>query len=295
MHDALFESLEPHKNAVADYTRWKSFVPRDDDIFVCTPAKCGTTWTQTICCNLIRPDGDFEDTVGRLSPWIEAVFSPVEEMHEGISKQKKRRVLKSHSPAESIPWYDNAKYIFVIRDGRDAFMSMVNHNERMMFIDEMNKAAAERGVPAMPKYNGDPHDFFAGWIEGADYFGMAAGYWDRRNRDNLLLVHYADLKNDLEGEIRRIAAFLDIELSNEQFASVAERCTFEYMREHPEMVGDFEGFEGGIKGFLFKGTNGRWKDILTEDELSVYEKRLSQVLPPEGAEWTRSGKQVLES
>jgi len=54
------------------------------------------------------------------------VFTPEEEMHEALRKQTTRRVLKSHSQAESIPWYESAKYIFVVRDGRDVFMSMVN-------------------------------------------------------------------------------------------------------------------------------------------------------------------------
>jgi aryl sulfotransferase len=294
MDQELFDSLVPFTNAVADYGRWKRFVARDDDVFVCTPAKCGTTWTQTICCNLIRPDGDFPSPVSKLSPWIEAIFGPEDEMHESIRKQAMRRILKSHSPAESIPWYENAKYIFVVRDGRDAFMSMVNHNERMKFLDDVNRRAQERGVPEMPKYNGDPHEFFKAWIErGSGYFDLVASYWQRRDRDNLLLVHYADLKNDLEGEIRRIADYLDIGLTDDKFAAVTERCTFEYMREHPEMVGEFEGFEGGIKGFIFKGQNNRWKEVLTEAELATYQDKLNEFLPADAVAWINKGREAF--
>ncbi len=174
-------------------------------------------------------------------------------------------------------------------------MSWLNHTERMKIIDDVNRRAQERNVPPMPIYTGDPHAFFDAWLQNVDgYFGMIATYWEQRHRGNLLLVHYADLKADFEGEVRRIAEFLDITLANAQLQQVVQRCTFEYMREHPETVGDFESsFEGGLKGFIFKGTNGRWKDVLTESELAAYEARLNKLVPSEAAAWSKQGQKGL--
>ena len=42
------------------------------------------------------------------------------------------------------------------------------------------------------------------------YFHCERSWWDERGRANVLLVHYADLKADLGGEMRRIADFLGI-------------------------------------------------------------------------------------
>ena len=50
--------MRVYRNAVMDNARWTGFEPRPDDIFVCTPSKCGTTWMQTIVANLLWPDGD---------------------------------------------------------------------------------------------------------------------------------------------------------------------------------------------------------------------------------------------
>ena len=51
-----------------DNRRWEHFVHRPGDIFVCTPPKCGTTWTQTIVASLLWPEGDapgqFRDPCG---------------------------------------------------------------------------------------------------------------------------------------------------------------------------------------------------------------------------------------
>ena len=52
------EGLKPYRTAVYDNRRWARFTPRAADIFVCTPPKCGTTWTQTIVNSLIFQDGD---------------------------------------------------------------------------------------------------------------------------------------------------------------------------------------------------------------------------------------------
>ncbi len=292
MNKIDMRDLVPYRTAVFDNSRWQNFQPRPDDVFICTPAKCGTTWTQTIVANLIRPDGDFPMPIMQLSPWIEAVFNPEPDMMLNLENQKLRRVIKSHTPADGIPWFPESKYIFVARDGRDAFMSLCNHMERMKMLDLLNEAAAATGVPKMPAYDGDPHAFFDQWLQEDDnFFNIVATYWKHQKQENMLLVHYNDLKKDLGQETRRIADFLDIALTNQQFEAVIERCTFDYMRDHPEMVGDFDmGFEGGIKGFIFKGTNGRWREVLTEKELKRYQLKAEKLLSPEAMNWLECGR-----
>ncbi len=62
------------------------------------------------------------------------------------------------------------------------------------------------------------------------------------------------------------------------------------MREDESVVGDMSGgFEGGTKGFIFKGTNGRWQSVLTDDELARYERRLRDSLPTDAVDWVTHG------
>lgn len=79
----------------------------------------------------------------------------------------------------------------------------------------------------------------------------------------MLLVHSNDLKHDLEGEMRRVAVFLDVTV--------------------PEARRPAESF-------LFEGTNGPWRDVLTADELLRYAARVAEVLPPAGAAWLERGR-----
>ena len=282
--------MREYHTAIMDNRRWAQFKPRPDDIFVCTPAKCGTTWTQTIVANLLWPRGDIPGPIMMLSPWIEAEFMPAEVMHPMIEAQTHRRFMKSRTAADGIPFFDDAKYIVVGRDGLDAFMSFTNHIERMKGLDDLKAKAKEAGLPELQDYDGDIHAFFDRWLSDDDhFFHIIATYWERREQSNLLFVHYNDLKANLSAEMRRIADFLDIEVPASLWEKVVGRCTFESMRENDDMLGPLDVmFEGGTKGFIFKGTNGRWRDVLTSDELARYQKRASECLPPEAIEWLES-------
>jgi aryl sulfotransferase len=284
--------MREYHTVVFDNRRWRNFKPRPDDIFVCTPAKCGTTWTQTIVASLLFPDGDLPASVMMLSPWIEAKFVPEEMMHAALEAQDHRRVMKSHTAADGIPWRDDAKYIVVGRDGRDVFMSMCNHLQRMKMTSEMNERALADGVPPMPTFDGDFHAFFPNWLSQDDIlFHIIETYWQRREQSNVLLVHFQDLKSDLDGEMRRIAGFLDIEVDAASWPALVEGCTFEGMRARAEQIGDFgQMFEGGAEGFLFKGTNGRWRDVLTDEEVVAYERRVADTLPEAAARWLEGGR-----
>jgi aryl sulfotransferase len=200
--------------------------------------------------------------------------------------------MKSHSPADGIPWFPQAKYVTVGRDGRDAFLSWCNHSQRMKMTEVLNAAAATEGLPPMKRFAGDYHAFFAVWLRENNFFDVVSSYWAKRGELNLLFVHYNDLMADLEGEMRRVAKFLDLDIAESQWPAVVERCTFESMRaeDSPELE---RAFEGGVKGFIFKGTNGRWKDVLTDDEVAAYKRRVAQALPDECARWIELGRKAL--
>jgi aryl sulfotransferase len=289
-------SLRPYRTAVFDNRRWADFEPRPGDIFVCTPPKCGTTWTQTIVTSLLWPDGDAPGSVMTISPWIEFELMPIEVILANLAAQTHRRCIKSHTPADGIPFFADAKYVVVGRDGRDAFMSLCNHMERFKARDMLNERAAADGVPPMPGWDGDVHGFFKQWLEQPMHFEHLASFWARRSDSRLYFVHYNDLKADLAGEMRRLADWLEISVPEAKWPAVVERCTFEAMRERGSEIGPFEmAFEGGAKGFLFKGTNGRWRDVLTLDELAAYARRVNELVPPDAAAWIERGRSTLRT
>jgi len=287
--------LRPYRTAVFDNRRWESFEYRPSDIFVCTPPKCGTTWMQTILLSLLWPDGDVPGQVMTVSPWIEANFFPIDEILARLEAQSHRRVIKTHTPADGIPWVDEVSYVVVGRDGRDAFMSFCNHREHFKDAvrEELNARAATDGIPLMPEWSGDAHRFFATWLEEAAVFEHIASFWEHREDGNVTFVHYNDLRGDLGEEMRRLAVFLGIDVPASKWPAAIERCTFESMQSRGDEIGSFSNFEGGAQSFLFKGTNGRWREVLRADELAAYARRAAEFLPADAAAWLEGGRTAL--
>ena len=130
--------MEPPSNTyigpITDTRRWESFQPRPDDIIICTPPKCGTTWTQAICASLIHGVGH-DLVVPEHSPWIDAIFEPIDNLLERLEAQTSRRFVKTHSPLDGITYDDHVTYLVVLRDPRDAFCSMLNHRDNMNDAD----------------------------------------------------------------------------------------------------------------------------------------------------------------
>jgi aryl sulfotransferase len=281
-----------YRSVISDNRRWSTFVTRPGDIFVCTPAKCGTTWMQTIVASLLFPDGTTPQPVLDLSPWIDARFAPIDEVVAGLDAQTHRRFVKTHTNADGIPWYPGASYIVVGRDGRDAFMSFLNHMRSMRpeFMMELAQSAVADGIQVdgpIPPVD-DVHEFFAWWLyEQPSWFEHVASFWKHYGEPNVLFVHYDDMKADLGAEMRRVAAFLDIDVADGRWPEVIERCTFDAMKQRSAEIGDFDrGFVGGADTFLYKGTNGRWRDVLTADEIAAFHRRSTELLPADAIAWT---------
>lgn len=281
--------LVDYRHFIWDTHRWKSFRHRPGDIFVCTPPKCGTTWTQTIVAMLLFPDGNLPATVMDLAPWFDARFFPVEELAARLDSQAHRRSIKTHTPADGLPWRPDASYIVVGRDGRDAFMSFVNHMAAMRpdKVAELIESAVAEGITfdPMPPTD-DIHEMFAGWVAEGGLFHLLATFWEHKDEPNVLFVHYDDLKADLEKEVRRIAAFLAIAIDEKKLPGILERCSFAWMKANSDRIGDLDQlFIGGGQSFFFKGTNGRWQGVLTPEELALYDRRSREMLPADLKAW----------
>ena len=118
-------------------------------------------------------------------------------------------------------------------------------------------------------------------------------WWNHHHLDNLLFVHYEHLKADVAGQIRRLAAFLDIAVDDETVRRVEQETTLDAMRNRAvERWGSGDKppiFRDGARTFFFMGTNGRWRDVLTAADLQLYEAAAERELTPDCRAWLEQG------
>lgn len=295
-----------------DSRRWADYKPRPDDIVIATAPKCGTTWTQQIVSSLVFQDAQ-PRPIPTVSPWIDARFRGFsEELFANLDAQTHRRFIKTHLPVDGLPLYDEVRYIHVARDGRDALMSMHNHftgytPSQFENFDQIGLQDPVVGRP-YPRFPSNPAEFFRVWITtpalsgqtegtpGPSFFDLEVGYWSERRRANFLLVHYNDLKADLDGEMRRISSFLDIPVDESIWPSLVEAANFEAMQEAGDrlMPQTKVLFAEGPKRFFNKGVNGRWRNVLTESDLALYDAKVREKFSPGLAAWLEGGRHATD-
>ncbi|MEP5763282.1 MAG: sulfotransferase domain-containing protein [Halieaceae bacterium] len=287
-----------------DSTRWDYFEPRDDDIIIATSYKAGTTWTQAILAHLLFPDGDFPAPPEVMSPWLDMRIVPLEVILNGLKQQQHRRFIKTHLPLDGVAYNEKLKYLYVTRDGRDVFMSLWNHYSNM--TDEILMAfdtTPGRVGDEFPRAPEDIHEFWKSWVSKSwfdweesgwpywSHLSNVQSWWDYRHLPNIKLVHYNDLLADPRGTIGDMADYLEIDVKEEHWPQIVEAISFDGMKANSTLYapGGGQFWKGGADTFINKGTNGRWRDVLSEDELAQYDAACEQALTPECRTWLEQG------
>ena len=264
-----------------DSRRWAHIDRRPDDIVISTPPKSGTTWMQGIVTALLWPGDDAPGAFSELSPWVDARLPPIADIVARIDAQQHRRFLKTHTSAGALPIETEGKYIVVYRDGRDALLSWSNHRSAMRpeIVQMLNDEAATDGVEPWPLvWSGDIDELFDEWAGTCSPTRHLAGWWPLREEPFVLFVHYADLTSDLEGEMRRIAAFLDLDVAEDRWPAVVDRCLLDSMRTEAAGAGAHDiVFEGGAESFFHQGGSGRWVGVLTDEQLARYADMVAEL------------------
>ena len=296
-----------YQNHHIDSERWVAFEPRATDVCIASTMKTGTTWTQALVANLLFPNQKFPKKVSKLSPWIDDRSIPITSVLQEINTQSHRRFIKTHLPLYSLRFFPEIKYIYVGRDGRDVALSIWNHY--LNYTDEVYKNINNLPNLVGNKFPKPPRRFkifwrhwcTKGWFDwendGYPFWSHLSGvqsWWDYRDLPNILFLHYADMKTDLFSCIKKVASFLEIKITSDEITNVQNSISFEAMRANADSYVPDGGisWKGGSKTFLNKGINGRWRDLLAEKELQLYEVATKKSLSFDCRYWLENGGEV---
>lgn len=293
---------------ISDNSRWDGFEFRPDDIVICTPAKCGTTWMQMICALLVFQSTDFGKPLDLVSPWLEMLTRDRDGVVADLDAQTHRRFIKSHTPFDGVPYDERVTYIVVGRDPRDVALSWDNHlnntdieallgaRATAVGLDDLAEMFPD-GPPLRP--DGETERFWH-WVNDTTSPTAAGGaanlaatlhhlatFWGARDRSNIVFFHYDELKVDLEGHMRRLAGVLGIAVPEDRWAELVDAATFDRMRASADRVAPdtSHGIWQDNQQFFHRGTSGQWRAILDDDGLRRYRERASELADPELLAW----------
>jgi len=242
-----------------------SYEPDDDDVFVCSYPKNGTTWSIYIL-HLLRSGC--------------SGFSKGEQLNEhyacldflGGEKTKayaRPRLVQTHLRSDLMPMNKLSKYIFVARNPKDVVTSFYYHTLGFDFYDFAD---------------GKFDDFFEHFMRGehdfGDYFEMVPAWWqESKKRENVHFVLYEDLKSDFEKELLKIADFLGgsyraqlLANGKELLNAITHKADIKTMKGNVKHIMSMKRPEH--LPFTRKGVIGDWKHLLSKEQSDLIDEKM---------------------
>jgi len=286
-----------------DSARWTGFPFRDGDVVISTRSKTGTTWLQMICALLVLQTPELPEPLGRLSPWLDHLIEPREQVIARLEAQQHRRFIKTHTPLDGIPLDARAKYIVTARHPLDTAVSLYHQGNNI----DRERLRALTGAPeptTPPKPRKPLHEWLLAYISGDASPWIApddpredldslpglmwhlSDAWARRAEPNVLLVHYDELSADLEGQMRRIAGWLGIVVPEAAWGELVPAATFEQMKRNAaERIPGAGGVLKSHEAFFRRGSSGAGRELLSDEEIARYFARAAELAPADMLGW----------
>ena len=196
--------------------------------------------------------------------WIEFVYYPGQSMESRLetlrntSRHYPFSIYKTHKNPPEFNIRDDAFYIVKTRNPIDAIASLEpflrNHLPgfaKMWGGFPMSAGEAEN-PGTLIEYEKFLFEDIGSGKSGLDVLILdpILGFWEFRNKSNVLFLHYTDRMKDHKGQIARIAKFLGVDLSSEELNLVAKNTDFKAMKRDASkynLAHVFDAFRGPDK------------------------------------------------
>ena len=275
----LFETVKGRRLPRLSARRWeelKTFPLKNDDLFICSYPKSGTTWTQQIV-KLLRNGGKKDDViVDRAIPWLEVLESDFGSAINTYTPDMATssdvlspRVFKSHFPYElvpgGLPHTTPAKYIVVLRNPKDVCVSFWHHKLRI-------NASVPTDTPT--SWDGYVSDFVRGTMGWGSWFDYIMEWWEHRHAPNVLFIKYEDMKRSPSESVCTIADFIGTQVTDDLVEEVIYNSSFSSMKTDNTCNYSWQAgpnkFFSGEGEFMRKGQVGNWKGYFTDDQVKLF-------------------------
>uniref|UniRef100_A0A669PI24 Sulfotransferase n=2 Tax=Phasianus colchicus TaxID=9054 RepID=A0A669PI24_PHACC len=218
---------------------------RDDMVLVSYP-KCGVNWLIQILNDLIFTTIQSKPVSTEL-PFIEC-GDP--DKYQRMKQIPSPRILATHLNYDFLPksiFKNKAKILVLFRNPKDTAVSFFHFH---------------KNVPSVPSYS-SWDEFFSEFMNGkvgwGSYFDHAVTWNKHIDDENTMIVIYEDLKENLASGVKQIAEFFGFSPTAEQIQSIADRATFQAVKNKAQET------HGAVGTVLFrKGVVGDWKNLFTE-------------------------------
>jgi aryl sulfotransferase len=285
-----------YRSSDEDSGRWLGFPFRPGDIVISTRSKSGTTWMQMICALLVFQTPNLPASLSNVSPWLDWLITPRAEVYARLASQQHRRFIKTHTPLDGIPLDQRATYIVVARHPLDMAVSLY-HQGNNLDRERLRRLTGQPEPNEPPSPRPPLREWLLSWIDRdvdpheeldslPGVMWHLSDAWNRRHEPNVVLVHYDDLSNDLDGQMRRLATLLEFTVADDRWPQLVEAATFEHMRARADRLAPApSGIFKDRRAFFRQGRSGTGRELLSDQELAHYHARAAKLASSDLLAW----------
>lgn len=236
------------------------FIVQDNDIFVVTYPRSGTTWMEQVIHLLLNNGEQGNKVLGDAVPWVETLPNRPQGFKQFLKEMTERRFFTSHLTYSLMPGVQdsNAKYVYVARNPKDVAVSTYYHDQ------------------SKHNYEGSWEEHFNLFLQGkvlfGSYFDHVLPWWEASQKsNNILFIKYEDMKKDLREIIRKLADFLGTKVDQKLFDIIIEKSSFKTMASHKKTNLNWVPQRKGVPGHFRKGTVGDWRNQFTLEQSNAFD------------------------
>ena len=263
----------------------RTYAPTSHDVFVAAHVKSGTNWMMQIAHQLaFHGHGEYEH-IHSVVAWPDVAMMgpmnhyaiPIEDPSVWMASPEQKRVIKTHFDFDWLPYSEQARYIIVIRDPKDVFVSSY-----FFFV--------KNGPLSFTRFSVDT------WFKVFLSAGMGvwsswpvntASYWAARHRPNVLIVPFKSMKRDLRGTVKTVADFMGIRATDEVIDRVCHKASFDYMKQIDDKFRAWEmiPWKSTAAPMMRKGTQSSSSELLSAEQQQEIDRHFMAELKRLGSDF----------
>ncbi len=181
-----------------------------------------------------------------------------------VINMKRPRLIKTHLRAQFFEENfaeTKPKVVVVFRNPKDCIVSYYHFYTKLETLGNFQGTFSDffelykkKGI-----VHGDPFDFSISW-------------WKHKDEKNYFFTSYEEMKQDIRSVIRKVAAFLEKDISDETVEVIVAHTAFDQMKTN-KMVNKSHA----LADFMRKGITGDWANHFSEEQAKIVDEREKEV------------------
>ncbi|KAK6929535.1 Sulfotransferase domain [Dillenia turbinata] len=256
------------------------FNPLPTDIILASFPKSGTTWLKALTFSILNLSNSSNQLVlTQKNPHEIIPFLEMETFGENPSRKvddlNSPRIFNTHLPypilSDKIKT-SGCRIIYIRRNPADTFVSLWHFYNKILGTQVSLEQAFD--------------EFCRGCVPGGPFFEHVLGYWQEREKKNIFLLKYEELKKDPTELVGKLADFLGCSLNFEEIQEVVSKCSFDKLRmsngNRDEADDNIHWTGASFDSFFRQGVVGDSKNYLTTEMVQKLDLITNQMWDLEG-------------